>query len=418
MAKFEYGSYDSSVENGVFTDSTYTNPANETETRKQLSYPLEEVKNQINKMLTSGNDSVLLNVTANSIQYSTNDGASWTPVTVQTSGQAVNGLPEGGADGQYLTKNGSSDFQAQWTTLPHEIPTGGTNGQYLAKNGSANYSLKWITPPESSYTAGAGISLVGGIIANTGLLASARTRPNEDLNTILDSGTYYVSTTSTALASTYHYPAGINGLLIVSKISSVVYRQFFFRVGTVSEGNDYYWFSRQINTGVSNPAVGEWAFILNSKLAPVSATASVDSGDRILVSDSSDSNNMKMSSIYFDGSTTNQYLTKAGTWGSLKPSMTLLWTNSNTASAFSAQTVSIGASAYNMIYIETYNSVDRQFFGIPCLCAKGQTTGSSYSGTYRTFAFNSAGTLTISNGSDGQSTNNNYVIPYRVWGIG
>lgn len=84
-------------------------------------------------------------------------------------------IPSGGTDGQFLVKDGSaayavkwvtknmltipsggssgqvlgylSDSELQWVSVANPLPTGGTDGQYLAKNGSTNYSVKWVTPP-------------------------------------------------------------------------------------------------------------------------------------------------------------------------------------------------------------------------------------------------------------------------------
>ncbi len=52
-------------------------------------------------------------------------------------------LPTGGTVGQVLTKSGSSDYSVNWTTLTGFLPSGGTTGQFLKKSSSTNYAVEW-----------------------------------------------------------------------------------------------------------------------------------------------------------------------------------------------------------------------------------------------------------------------------------
>ena len=82
MDKFEYGAYNSQTyeHESPFADSSYIDPVNETETRKQFSYPLLELQDFINKTLPIQQDSdkvIQLRLTSdNLIQYSL-DGETW-----------------------------------------------------------------------------------------------------------------------------------------------------------------------------------------------------------------------------------------------------------------------------------------------------------------------------------------------------
>lgn len=69
-----------------------------------------------------------------------------------------------------------------------------------------------------------------------------------NLNTITETGLYYVSSGTTAL----HYPAGSNGHLLVMSDGTRV-RQVYFRVGTVNT-NSFQWYSRSLG---SDTTVGE-----------------------------------------------------------------------------------------------------------------------------------------------------------------
>ena len=75
-----------------------------------------------------------------------------------------------------------------------------------------------------------------------------------DLNTLTESGLYYVSDETTAL----HCPAGSNGHILVMSDGTRV-RQVFFRVGTVNT-NNFQWYSRSLgsDTTVGDNGWSEW----------------------------------------------------------------------------------------------------------------------------------------------------------------
>ena len=68
MNKFSYGEYDSDLTDVAFSVlNGYTDPASELETRKQLSYPLKEIKDYIN-------DTVPVDSSDNALQLVLNGG--------------------------------------------------------------------------------------------------------------------------------------------------------------------------------------------------------------------------------------------------------------------------------------------------------------------------------------------------------
>lgn len=81
-----------------------------------------------------------------------------------------------------------------------------------------------------------------------GKVDKVKTYSAVDLNTITESGLYYVSSETTAL----HCPAGTNGHMLVMSDGTRV-RQVFFRVGTV-DTNSFQWYSRHLG---SDPTVGD-----------------------------------------------------------------------------------------------------------------------------------------------------------------
>ena len=60
--------------------------------------------------------------------------------------EAPNGLPEGGTEGQVLTKTASG---AEWGDVPSDLPDGGTNGQILTKTSDG---VAWEDAPEGGVT--------------------------------------------------------------------------------------------------------------------------------------------------------------------------------------------------------------------------------------------------------------------------
>lgn len=115
MNHLTYESFDSTNTDIAFSDANgYTDPASETETRKQLSYPLKEIKDFLHDAISiDDSDNVIqLRVNSGKIQYRTS-GNTW--VDTDSSG----GIPSGGTTGQVLTKNSNTDYDVSWGS---EIP--------------------------------------------------------------------------------------------------------------------------------------------------------------------------------------------------------------------------------------------------------------------------------------------------------
>ena len=90
MDKLNYGNYNASISDIAFSSTNgYSDPASELETRKQLSFPLKEVKDFVNNTVSvKGSDAVQLVVTNdNTLQYKTSPDAEAVDLT-------VSGLPK------------------------------------------------------------------------------------------------------------------------------------------------------------------------------------------------------------------------------------------------------------------------------------------------------------------------------------
>lgn len=92
-----------------------------------------------------------------------------------------------------------------------------------------------------------------------GLAENLVAKANQDANTYLKSGFYWLSSTATNI------PSGINGLLVVYALTSVV-RQVFYRQGTI-DSNDYAIFTRQLGSFVNGvpTRIGNWVQILTGR---------------------------------------------------------------------------------------------------------------------------------------------------------
>lgn len=113
MNKFDYGSFDSTNADIAFVSTNgYTDPASELETRKQLSYPLKELKTFINNTVTEDSlgNAVQLVATSSSLKYRTTVGGTLTDITL--------GVPSGGTTGQVLKKSSNTNYDTEWGSFP------------------------------------------------------------------------------------------------------------------------------------------------------------------------------------------------------------------------------------------------------------------------------------------------------------
>lgn len=84
-------------------------------------------------------------------RYKYVDGVKYRVVPQSVLGYALvredsdNSLPEGGTEGQVLSKASNTDYDVEWSTVPNSLPTGGTEGQVLAKSSSTDYDVEWST---------------------------------------------------------------------------------------------------------------------------------------------------------------------------------------------------------------------------------------------------------------------------------
>jgi len=121
MDKFNYGQYDPSNTDAVFSDSSYIDPMSETITRRMLSYPLYELKKYLRETcnITSSDDVVQLKLdfTANKLKYSL-DGTTWNEITFYgEQGDPGQGVAEGGTEGQILVKASAEDYDTGWESV-------------------------------------------------------------------------------------------------------------------------------------------------------------------------------------------------------------------------------------------------------------------------------------------------------------
>ena len=115
-------------------------------------------------------------------------------------------IPAGGSDGQYLAKDGTSNYAVKWVTPPttHGIPAGGTAGQVLAKNSGNDYDVKWVTL-ESAHGIPSG-GTTGQVLKKTNNTNYAVEWGNVPSPTALTNGSYTV----TCASNGYLYPSSGN----------------------------------------------------------------------------------------------------------------------------------------------------------------------------------------------------------------
>jgi len=115
MEKLDYGQYQSGNTDIAFSSGNgYTNdPGSELETRKQLSYPLKEIKDFLGKAIPVNNSDKVVQLVVSStdaLQYRTEPNGALHNIT--------GGIPTGGTTGQVLAKRTNTDLDVEWDTLP------------------------------------------------------------------------------------------------------------------------------------------------------------------------------------------------------------------------------------------------------------------------------------------------------------
>ena len=112
MNKLNYGTFDISNSDIAFSSTSgYGEPQSELERRKQLSYPLKEVKTYINNTVNvKANNEVIQFVVSNDnkLQYRTEPNG--TLIDIETGSD----FPSGGDTGQILMKKSSTDQDVEW----------------------------------------------------------------------------------------------------------------------------------------------------------------------------------------------------------------------------------------------------------------------------------------------------------------
>ena len=145
MNKLNYGTFDISNGDIAFASTNgYSNPSSELETRKQLSYPLKEVKTFVNNTVAVNSDDEAVQFVLdenNKLQYRTEPSGTLVDV------QAGSSFPTGGTEGQLLTKNSATDGDVRWgdsvpflTVAPTQANTVGVKLVYLESEPATKYS--------------------------------------------------------------------------------------------------------------------------------------------------------------------------------------------------------------------------------------------------------------------------------------
>lgn len=191
----------------------------------------------------------------------------------------------------------------------------------------------------------------------------------------------------------------------------------------------------------------------------ITATATIASGDRLVINDESASK-ITNSSITF-GTSTTTFLRNNGTWGTvdsgtsvydgygyapskyeslyldtiasgtgtgvdMKPTIDLLWTNSAPTAAFAAQTISMNLASYRWFIVETkYTpSVDTRQYSVAFKGEETVVTNNQARNQTRHFTFTDSGVTvgaglshTTYNSTNGDSTQNTYILPIKIFGV-
>ena len=146
MEKLSYKPYSSSISDVVFLETNnYYDPSSPMDTRKQLSYPLKEVKDFVNNTVSvdSSDNAVQLVVANDTLKYRSEPDGALVNVPITS-----HDLPSGGSSGQVLKKNSGTNYDVGWkdntvtvlTTAPTGNNTDGVKIVYLTSEPATKYS--------------------------------------------------------------------------------------------------------------------------------------------------------------------------------------------------------------------------------------------------------------------------------------
>lgn len=143
MNKLSYLAFDPDNDDIAFTSNNgYVSPANEVAVRRQLSYPLKEIKDFVNNTVSvDGSDNAIQLIVDNGkLEYRADPTDEPIEIT-------VGNVPSGGTTGNLLRKNSGTDYDAQWsnalpilTTAPVADNTNGVILVYLESEPVTKYA--------------------------------------------------------------------------------------------------------------------------------------------------------------------------------------------------------------------------------------------------------------------------------------
>ena len=123
MDKFEFGNYDSSQDVVFDSNKGYVEVSGETEARKQLSSPLNQLKDHINNTSSidiTRDEVIQFGITnENYVRFRRTTNGAWTDIAAVNGrpGPAGPGVITGGTTGQALTKKSDYDYDTQWADM-------------------------------------------------------------------------------------------------------------------------------------------------------------------------------------------------------------------------------------------------------------------------------------------------------------
>lgn len=152
------------------------------------------------------------------------------------------------ANGVAMIMKGVSTARVGMMILYGTTATSSANIHYGSYAHDAN-NVNWINIEDDKFS---------------GKIDKISTRGSVDLNTVTETGLYYVTSGG---ATDKHFPTGTNGHLLVMSDGTRV-RQVFFRVGTV-DTNNFQWYSRSLGSdttaGVDADGWSQWWLLSGSE---------------------------------------------------------------------------------------------------------------------------------------------------------
>ena len=219
MDQFDYKNFNGDESACAFTEEKgYTDPTSEETTRRQLSYPLFEIRKHLNEAMpikSSDNKVVQLGVSSqNRLMYRSVAGGTWTDI--------AGGIPYGGTKYRAIIKASGTDYDVAWG-MPSYV------GMVIMNTFSSEADVKAVYGSNTSWTKLSSVILASEHVFGNGYALGLTSGSNDDpkryglkyltstANRLTPGSAAYGSTLNSGSSATIYSPANAECVGVITK---------------------------------------------------------------------------------------------------------------------------------------------------------------------------------------------------------